>query len=81
MNLKHPKIKVISQTRGDKKKAKLMEEFLNYQYQENKEFVDAIARAKTYIKAVYGIETKEQPWEMIMLAYFKVTMKNKMEDK
>ena len=79
--MKKLSISVIPHTKEDKKQAKLMEKVLNYEYEKNKEFITAIARAKVYLHAVYGIEPEEQPWEMILEAYIKAIMRNKLEDK
>jgi hypothetical protein len=74
--MKTPKLELIPNKPVDKKAAKIMNKVINYEYKKNKEFVDAVIRARMYIETIYGIKTPDQPWELIMTVFMKQALKD-----
>jgi hypothetical protein len=67
--MKKPRLKVIPKSKGDKKKAKLMEKILQHQYEEHKDFIDRLTIARATLEAIYGIKTDDIIWEKILMSY------------
>ena len=79
---RQPKLRVIPlNPKEDKEKAKLLTKWINYEYKKHKKFVDAITRARIYIEKIYGLETCDQPWEMILKAYLTEKLDQKVSKK
>jgi hypothetical protein len=68
--MKKPQLLIKARKAKDKKLAKLTEQWINYEYEKHGEFVEAVERARLYIEKGYGIKTSDQPWELVMQAYF-----------
>lgn len=53
----------------DKKKAKMMEDIINWQYEEHNKFVEALVGTRVLIEQMYGIKTPDEIWNAPLEAY------------
>lgn len=81
--MKKPKIQIKSRWNiaEDEKKAKVMEQLINHEFEENREFIEKIQRARKTIDTLYGINSPTDLWDGIMEAGLRLKMNTLLKQK
>ena len=68
------RIRPINPTPEEKKKAKVMEQWINYEFEDNRDFIAVVTQSRVAIEMMFGIDTPSHIWDRIMEAGLKLKM-------
>jgi hypothetical protein len=68
------KVKPLKGTKKEKRLVKIMEKWINYEYESNRDFINTVIMAQTFVDKMFAIDTPSSIWERIMVAGLKLKM-------